>query len=87
MLRASLAVAVIAVSAPYLGPVSRAFGFVPLSPLLMVSMLCVVCAYVAVTEAAKAWFFRDARRRAALSPQAPGLKPLIPATKQLKAPT
>jgi hypothetical protein len=53
----------------------------------MVSMLCVVCAYVAVTEAAKAWFFRDARRRAALSPQAPGLKPLIPATKQLKAPT
>lgn len=87
LLRASLAVAVIAVSAPYLGPVSRAFGFVPLSPLLMVSMLCVVCAYVAVTEAAKAWFFRDARRRAALSPQAPGLKPLIPATKQLKAPT
>lgn len=69
----SLAVAVVALAAPYLGPVSRLFGFTPLSPLLLAAMLGVVCAYVAVTETVKAWFFRDARRRAALSPQAPGL--------------
>ena len=70
----SLAVAVVALASPYLGPVSRLFGFTPLSPLLMAAMLGVVVAYVIVTETAKAWFFRDARRRAAQRPaQAPGL--------------
>ncbi|MGO4410900.1 MULTISPECIES: magnesium-translocating P-type ATPase [unclassified Brevundimonas] len=70
----SLAVAAVALASPYLGPVSRLFGFTPLSPLLMAAMLGVVCAYVAVTETAKAWFFRDARRRAAKRPeQTPGL--------------
>ena len=72
----SLAVAVVAVCAPYLGPVSRLFGFTPLPPLLMAAMLGVVCAYVAVTETAKAWFFRDARRRRARDHHAPGLKPM-----------
>lgn len=74
----SLAVAVVAVAAPYLGPVSRLFGFTPMPPLLMAAMLGLVCAYVTVTETAKAWFFRDVRRRAAwsssacTSPLAPG---------------
>jgi Mg2+-importing ATPase len=73
LLWSSIAVGMVALAAPYLGPVSRLFGFTPLSPLLMAAMLAVVCAYVAVTETAKAWFFRDARRRAARPPHAPGL--------------
>ena len=75
-LRPAFAAAVVAVCAPYLGPVSRLFGFTPLPPLLMAAMLGVVCAYVAVTETAKAWFFRDARRRRARDHHAPGLKPM-----------
>lgn len=83
----SLAVAMVAVAAPYLGPVSRLFGFTPLSPLLMAAMLAVVCAYVTVTETAKAWFFRNARRRASRSPHAPGLAPLPRIAKQPQAPS
>ncbi|MFB7881918.1 magnesium-translocating P-type ATPase [Brevundimonas diminuta] len=63
----SLAVAIVAVAAPYLGPISRLFGLTPMPPLLMAAMLGLVFAYVTATETAKAWFFRDARRRAARS--------------------
>ena len=70
----SLAVAVVALGAPYLGPVSGLFGFTPLPLPLMAAMLGIVGAYVVVTETAKAWFFRDARRRASRRLHPPGLR-------------
>jgi hypothetical protein len=43
---------------PFLGPWSRLFGFVPLSPLEMGTVVGIVTAYLAATETTKRWFFR-----------------------------
>ncbi len=47
-----------AFAVPFLGPASRLFGFVPLSIVEMSTVVGIVTAYLAATEAAKRWFFR-----------------------------
>lgn len=49
-------VGIVALGAPYLGPVSAAFGFVPLPPALLLTSFAVVTAYIATTEIAKRLF-------------------------------
>ncbi|HUL94056.1 MAG TPA: magnesium-translocating P-type ATPase [Burkholderiales bacterium] len=58
LLWSSIAVSVVAFAAPYLGPISTAFGFVPLSALQMGTVLLIVAGYVVATEGAKAWFYK-----------------------------
>jgi Mg2+-importing ATPase len=61
LLWSTLAVAALALGGPYLGPASRAFGFVPLSAPLLGAAILVVLAYLACTEAVKMrkyWFGR-----------------------------
>ena len=61
LLWSTLAVAALALCVPYLGPASRAFGFVPLSAPLLGAAVLVVVAYLACTEAVKMrkyWFGR-----------------------------
>ena len=48
---------VVALAIPFLGPLASAFGFVPLSALLMVAVLIIVAGYIAATEGAKKWFY------------------------------
>jgi Mg2+-importing ATPase len=43
---------------PWLGPVSAAFGFVPLSITTMAAIVAILVGYIMATEAVKAWFFR-----------------------------
>jgi Mg2+-importing ATPase len=43
---------------PWLGPFSGAFGFVPLSPGMLASIVAILLGYIAATEAVKLWFFR-----------------------------
>ena len=43
---------------PFLGPLSLAFGFTPLSAPEMVVVLVIVGGYIAATEAVKTWFYR-----------------------------
>jgi Mg2+-importing ATPase len=61
----TIAVGIIALSLPYLGPLSHAFGFVPLPPTLVIVMVTIVVGYVVATEAAKPFFF------ARIAPQPP----------------
>ncbi|MFA7263813.1 MAG: magnesium-translocating P-type ATPase [Caulobacter sp.] len=61
----TVAVALLALATPYLGPVSRLFDLVPLPPPIMAALLATLVAYAVTTEAVKAWFFRDTRRREA----------------------
>jgi Mg2+-importing ATPase len=67
-----IAVAIIALSLPYLGPLSRAFGFVPLPATILIVMVAIVAGYVIATEAAKPWFYARiaAPRRTATIEQA-----------------
>jgi Mg2+-importing ATPase len=58
LLWSTVAVAVLAVALPWLGPLAAGFGFVPLPLPVLTAGLAVVAAYVLATEAAKAWFFR-----------------------------
>jgi len=51
-------VALLTLATPYLGPVSRAFGFVPLSLAEIGAALLIVIGYVAATELAKLWYWR-----------------------------
>jgi len=51
-------VAVLTLATPYLGPVSRAFGFVPLSLSEIGAAVLIVIGYVAATEVAKFWYWR-----------------------------
>jgi len=53
LLCSTLAVAALAVALPYLGPLARAFGFLPLPATLLVALLAIVGAYLACTEAVK----------------------------------
>ncbi len=54
----TIAAAVLALAVPFFGPGSRLFGFVPLSPMEMGTVVGIVTAYLAATEATKRWFFR-----------------------------
>jgi Mg2+-importing ATPase len=47
-------VAAAAIALPYVPPLARLFGFVPVGPAVLASMLAVVVGYVAATEAVKA---------------------------------
>ena len=49
----TLAVAALALASPYLGPLARAFGFVPLPLPLLATLVLVVVAYIGATELAK----------------------------------
>ena len=55
LLWATLTVSVATLAIPFLGPLSWAFGFVPLSALQMGTVIAIVVGYVAATEVAKAW--------------------------------
>jgi Mg2+-importing ATPase len=57
LLWSTVGVSLLALAIPYLGPVSAAFGFVPLSARQMATVIAIVIAYVAVTEGAKFWFY------------------------------
>lgn len=54
----TVAVAAATVTVPFLGALSRAFGFVPLSWAEAGVIVAIICGYVIATETAKVWFFR-----------------------------
>ena len=58
LLWCTIAVSVVAVAIPYLGPLTSAFGFVPLSALQMGTVFAIVAGYIAATEGAKVWFYK-----------------------------
>jgi Mg2+-importing ATPase len=58
LLWSTVAVAASAVALPYLPAVSDTFGFVPLPPLLMATLLAITLGYVVVNELAKRRFRR-----------------------------
>ncbi|MCK6452644.1 MAG: magnesium-translocating P-type ATPase [Alphaproteobacteria bacterium] len=58
LLWSTLAVAAATLAAPFLGPASAVFDFVPLSPVELAAAIAVVCGYIAATEAAKRWFYK-----------------------------
>lgn len=58
------AVCAITLALPYLRPLAGFFGFVPLPPALLAIAVVIVAAYIAVTEAAKRWFYRRRGRTA-----------------------
>jgi Mg2+-importing ATPase len=55
------AVAAATLALPYLPPLARLFGFVPLPPPLVAAVLGITAGYLAVSEAAKHWFFGHSR--------------------------
>lgn len=59
LLWTTVLVGLIAVGLPYAGSFAGLFGFAPLSWHLLVAMLGVTLAYVAATESAKRFFYRD----------------------------
>ncbi len=62
LLWSTLAVAAATLAIPFLGALSSAFGFVPLSILEMGVVVAVVSGYIVATEAAKSWFYRSPAR-------------------------
>jgi P-type Mg2+ transporter len=54
----TLAVALLALALPYSGPAAAVLGFMPMPPAMVASLMAIVLAYVAATEAAKHWFWR-----------------------------
>lgn len=62
LLVSTLAITVMALAIPNIGPIARAFNFVPLSLALIVTVIGIVMAYVAATECAKILVFRYAHR-------------------------
>ncbi len=54
----TVAVIALTFAIPWLGPLSGAFGFVPLSPGTLASIIAILLGYIAATEAVKLWFFR-----------------------------
>jgi Mg2+-importing ATPase len=59
LLWSTIAMSVVALAIPYLGPLASAFGFVPLSALQMGVVLAIVAGYIAATEGAKVWFYKS----------------------------
>jgi len=58
LLWTTVAASAFALAIPFLGRASTLFGFVPLSAVEMGTVIGIVTAYLAATEAAKRWFFR-----------------------------
>ena len=58
LLAATLAACAGTLALPYLGPLTRLFGFEPLAPALLGACLAIVAAYIVATEAVKRWYFR-----------------------------
>jgi P-type Mg2+ transporter len=58
LLWTTVAATAFALAVPFFGPASRLFGFVPLSAGEMTTVVVIVAAYLAATEAGKRWFFR-----------------------------
>lgn len=61
LLGSTLVVAALALIVPFLGELSRLFGFVPLSGAEMGTVLSIVGGYILATEIAKRWYFRPAK--------------------------
>ncbi len=61
-------VAALSLALPYLGSVALLFGLTPLRPGIVLTLLAVVTCYIAATELAKRWFFRNRQTAAAYSP-------------------
>ena len=57
LLWTTIGATVFALAVPFFGPGSRLFGFVALSPVEMGTVVGIVVAYLAATEATKRWFF------------------------------
>lgn len=57
----TIAVATATMAVPFLGSVSHAFGFTPLSWTEIGVIVAIICGYVITTEVVKAWFFRPGR--------------------------
>ena len=57
LLGTTVAVAALACSLPYIGPVARLFGLVALPWTLMACAMLIVVAYMLSTEAIKRWFY------------------------------
>jgi len=55
----------LALATPFLGALSAAFGFVPLSGAEIAASLLIVGGYVVATELAKKWFYRRVGRATA----------------------
>jgi P-type Mg2+ transporter len=62
LLWTTVAVAVLAVAVPYIGPFARVFGFVALPWPLLAASLAIVAGYILATETAKRRFYRHRRR-------------------------
>jgi Mg2+-importing ATPase len=57
----TLLVAGISVALPWMGPVARLFGLIPMSAQLLVTLLAIVAGYITATELAKRIFYRVIR--------------------------
>ena len=55
--------AALALALPYIGPLAALFGFVPLPPTLLGSVLLIVVGYIAATEFVKNRFYAKPSRR------------------------
>ncbi|WP_421693655.1 magnesium-translocating P-type ATPase [Aestuariivirga sp.] len=60
LLWSTIAAAAATFAIPFLGRMSSAFGFVPLSALELTAVIGIVSGYIVATEIAKLWFFRRA---------------------------
>jgi Mg2+-importing ATPase len=59
LLISTIVCGLIALILPYTGAFARACAFVPLPGELLVTSVIIVCFYIAATEAAKSWYFRQ----------------------------
>ena len=57
VLGSTLVVVAIALALPYVPP-GRLFGFEPMPPVLLATVIGITLAYITATEAVKHWFFR-----------------------------
>ena len=62
LLLATIAVFVVAITIPYIQPLAELFGFVPVSWIIMASMMGVVICYIAATELTKYLFWKPPSR-------------------------
>ena len=69
LLWATLLVLAMTFAIPWLGPLSAAFGFVPMPPGTLAAIVAILIAYILATEAVKAWFFRAGRQTRAAVPR------------------
>lgn len=66
---ATIAVGAVAISLPYLGAPARLFGFEPLPPALLATMLGLTLVYVALNEGVKRWFYSTSSSGRAPAPR------------------